>query len=273
MAKINFTKVVGTGNDFIVVDNRNGNIKKSVKDLSRFAGRVCHRKFSIGADGVLVLERSRKEDFKMRIFNSDGSEADMCGNGARCAVLYARSRGWCSGSTSFETGAGIIKASVNGGLVKLKMTDPSGLVLNKKISIGGKELEYHFINTGVPHAVIFVRDVESFPVKEIGEKVRFHKAFKPAGTNVNFVKMTGHNRIRVRTYERGVEDETLACGTGSVASGIIAHYVKRIPMPARVLTSSGETLTIYGKLLDDSVSDVYLEGPCRIVYEGGIDYV
>ncbi|MDD5439468.1 MAG: diaminopimelate epimerase, partial [Candidatus Omnitrophica bacterium] len=146
MSLVKFTKVVGAGNDFIVVDNRDGRLGKAVKDFARFSRQLCHRKYAIGADGVLVLERSRKADLTMRIFNPDGSEAGMCGNGARCSVLYARLNGVCRGNVRLETVAGIITASVRGDLVKLNMTDPAGIDLNKKISLGGRGLLCHFVD-------------------------------------------------------------------------------------------------------------------------------
>jgi len=273
MGNIKFTKTVGSGNDFIVIDNRAGKLKSLVSDFSDFAKRVCERKLSIGADGVLILDESRKSNFKMRIFNPDGSEVTMCGNGARCAALYASQNGWCKGDVKIETGAGIISAGINGNNVKLKMTDPIHVTLNKDLGIGKSLFKAHFINTGVPHVVHFLDNVDDYPVREMGAKIRYHKAFEPDGTNANFVKVMGTNRIKVRTYERGVEDETLACGTGAVASAVVSYLVNGIQPPIEVLTKSGDMLRIYFQAKNEKVSTIYLEGPAKIIYEGGIEYV
>ena len=273
MPKIDFTKVVGSGNDFIVIDNRSLDAEKTVKDLSSFAVYVCRRKLSIGADGLLVLGRADKADFRMRIFNPDGSEASMCGNGARCASSYAVAEGWCAKSLKIETGAGIVEADVNGSNVKLKMTDPHHITLDKDIGIEKSLLKTHFIDTGVPHVVHFTERLDNYPVREIGAQIRNHKAFSPGGANANFVKVLGENKIKVRTYERGVEDETLACGTGSVAAAIISHLVNGTKPPVKVLTASGDVLTVYFNVLANKVSNVYLEGEAKIVFKGGIEYV
>ncbi|MFA5287701.1 MAG: diaminopimelate epimerase, partial [Candidatus Omnitrophota bacterium] len=210
MKKIKFTKMVASGNDFVVVENN---------ELS--AKSVCDRKFGIGADGLLVLGKSRSADIKMRIFNADGSEAEMCGNGARCTAFFAVHQLACSKKVSIETKAGIIKAEVNKDIVRIKLTEPKGLNLDIPIKINGRLLRVNFINTGVPHAVIFVSGIDKIDVDNIGRAVRYHKRFSPAGTNVNFVEVLGKDAIRIRTYERGVEGETLACGTGSTAAALV----------------------------------------------------
>lgn len=273
MPIINFTKAVGTGNDFIIIDNRGKSLEKRIKDFSKFATVVCDRKKSIGADGILILENSKIADFKMRIINPDGSEASMCGNGARCIALYAYTKKVCGDKFEIETGAGIVEASIKGKNVKLKMTDPQGLALKKKINVGGKSFTYSFVNTGVPHVVYFVNNIEEMDVHNIGRLTRYHKAFAPKGTNVNFVKVLGKNKIRVRTYERGVEGETLACGTGSVASGIISHIEKKVSEPVSVITSSGEYLKIHFEIKKEKIANVYLEGPAALTFTGGINYV
>lgn len=273
MALVKFTKVVGAGNDFIVLDNRTGKAEKTVKDLSEFAKFACKLKTSIGADGLLVLENSKKADFKMRIFNPDGTEVTMCGNGARCASLYAVVNKWCSSELKVETGAGIIDAFQKGDYVKIRMTEPKDMILGKIIPIEKGMFNVHFINTGVPHIVYFIENIDDYPVKEMGYTMRFHEAFAPEGANVNFVKTINDNSIRVRTYERGVEDETLACGTGSAASAIISHFINGTVPPVMVLTNSGDTLKVHFDVKDKKVVDLYLEGPAKIVFEGGIEYV
>ena len=273
MGRISFTKAVGSGNDFMILDNRGDKLKSVIEDFSVFAKDVCRRKLSIGADGVLVLEDSKKADFKIRIFNPDGSEVTMCGNGARCSVIYAFKNGWCKENMRMETGAGILEAGVKRGSVKLKMTDPVGITLNRDIGIGKNLVKTHFVNTGVPHVVHFVEELEDYPVKEMGADIRYHTVFEPEGTNANFVQIAGGNRINVRTYERGVEDETLACGTGSVASAVIASLVYGMKSPVEVLTRSGEVLNIYFDTKNNKVSGVYLEGPAKLVYEGVFENV
>lgn len=268
MKKITFTKAVGSGNDFIILDNRDKGIGSGVRDLSRFARSVSRRIFSVGADGVLVLENSRKADFTMRVFNPDGAEVSMCGNGARCAALYAVRKGWCSRKPRIKTGAGVIRAAVDGGDVTLKMTNPKGLALHTELSVQQSVLKAHFIDTGVPHVVLFLKRVRDYPVKIVGARIRYHANFSPGGANVNFVEVLGRDRIRVRTYERGVEDETLACGTGSVASAIVSHLVNGTGRPVKVRTESGDVLTVSFMERDNKISQVSLKGPAKIVYEG-----
>ncbi|NQT23697.1 MAG: diaminopimelate epimerase [Candidatus Omnitrophica bacterium] len=268
---IKFAKVVGSGNDFIIIDNRGDRLKKSIPNFSRFAKTICERKNSIGSDGLLVLEDSKTADLKMRIFNPDGSEVTMCGNGARCSALYAFKNEWCSENITMETGAGIIKAQVSSKDVRLAMTNPKDIKLDKDLGLGNTIFKTHFIDTGVPHVVHFLNDdtdIKDYPVKETGKKVRYHKTFEPEGTNANFVKLNGKSSIHLRTYERGVEDETLACGTGAVASAIVSHLVYGTEQPVEVITISGDALKVYFKANGNKVNDVYLEGPAKIVYEG-----
>ncbi|MFH1791805.1 MAG: diaminopimelate epimerase [Candidatus Omnitrophota bacterium] len=273
MPSVRFTKAVASGNDFIILDNTGGVLGAAGINFAGFALKMCRRKVSIGADGVLVLEDSPRGDLRMRIFNPDGSEVTMCGNGARCAAAYARLKGRCQGDIRMETGAGIVEAAMNGGLVRLKMTDPKDMKLDKNLGIDNHVLMAHYVNTGVPHVVFFVENIEEYPVRDIGSKIRYHSAFSPDGTNANFVKITGPDTIRVRTYERGVEDETLACGTGSVASAIISSVVHGLKSPVKALTSSGETLNVYFEPRGGRVSNVCLEGRAEISYEGEVQYV
>lgn len=268
MREIPFTKVVGSGNDFIILDNRSN---KFSEDLPNLAKHVCERKISIGADGFLVLESSNKADFKMRVFNPDGSEVTMCGNGARCSALYAYVNKWCSENLRMETIAGIIEALVHNDKVKLRITDPAEIKLDNDLGLGNTIFKIHFVNTGVPHVVHFLGDdinIEDYPVKQMGAKIRYHRSFEPEGTNANFVKIASENRIRLRTYERGVEDETLACGTGAVASSIVSHLVNGTKQPVEVLTKSGDVLKVYFNVVNKKFTEVYLEGSAKIVYDG-----
>jgi diaminopimelate epimerase len=284
---IAFHKMVASGNDFILIDQRptrnaiKGSPAESVSSHAGrpgsgyrgFAKKYCDRRFGIGADGVLVVEPSKKADFKMRIFNADGSQAQMCGNGARCAALYMAQKKRLK-TLRFETLAGIIEAQVRGNNVKIKLTDPKDIMLDFPMDIYGRKIRASFINTGVPHAVIFVEKVDTIDVAAIGRTVRNHELFAPAGTNVDFVQVTGPRSIKLRTYERGVEAETPACGTGSTAAAIINFLRFSDPAkprnPIKVLTAGGETLRVSFDMSASRVTDVWLEGKAGLVFTGCI---
>ncbi len=275
--KIQFAKLVASGNDFVLLDLRRhgGSL-----DLKKTAKIICHRKLGIGADGLLVLERSKKADVKMRIFNADGSEAEMCGNGARCVVYFLANDAVrkIKGKVRVDTKAGVLKAESFGSRVKINMTNPKSARQDLKISLNRHQLKLNFINTGVPHAVILCEDIEKINVYSLGRLIRFHKRFKPAGANVNFVEPVGLNRIKIRTYERGVEEETLACGTGSVAGAII--YALKLNKAGLsnagksfnidVDTVSGETLKIYFDVSKNKVNNVWLQGSAKIICKGEV---
>jgi len=265
---IEFFKMSGSGNDFIFIDNMDRSLQ--VGDLPSFAKTVCRRQISVGADGLMVIEPSDTVDFKWRFFNADGSEGEMCGNGGRCAARFAFYKGIAKERMSFETLAGIIDAEVKGDVAKIRLTAPHSLAMDHLIAIGEQELVVHSINTGVPHAVTFVDAVDSFDVFNTGRAIRRHDHFLPAGTNANFVSVVDGQTLRVRTYERGVEDETLACGTGSVASALISARLGLVRSPVSVRVQSGETLTIYFEQTDIGFTDVYLEGKVTIVYQGNL---
>ena len=271
--KIAFSKAVASGNDFVIVENRKNILTAEVKNFGKLARFLCERKYSVGADGLLMLEDSAAADFRMRIFNPDGSEVEMCGNGIRCSAIYAFLKKWCGQSAKIETKAGILRAEISAGSVKIKMTDPEDIILNHKIGITKTIINLHTINTGVPHAVHFVDSLKDYPVTEIGAKIRFHKTFEPEGINADFVEFIDKSSISVRTYERGVEAETLACGTGAVASAVIAHLVKGAESPVKVNTLSGDVLKVHFKKELKHFKEVYLEGKACIVFEGGINYV
>ena len=264
---LEFTKMEGAGNDFILVDDRRGALKKPA-DIAK---RLCDRKRSVGSDGLIVLGRSRSADIRMRIFNSDGSEADMCGNGVRCLARFANDRKVARQRLSIESGAGIIQAEVKkNGIVKVRLSDPKDLDLDFSIAAAGRHFDAHFINTGVPHTVIPVEDVRKADVQKWGEAVRYHARFAPRGTNANFIQFLGPGRIAARTYERGVEGETLSCGTGSAASALVAAAVKNYSSPVKIETKSGQTLTIHFTRDSGSFRDVYLEGPVTVCFEGRV---
>ncbi len=265
---IEFYKLSGSGNDFILIDNMDGSLK--VGDLSSFAKTVCRRQVSVGADGLIVFEPSEKVDFKWRFFNADGSEAEMCGNGGRCAARFAFLRGIAGEHMAFETIAGVISAEVKDDVAKIRLTAPHGLAMDNLIAVGGRETAVHSIDTGVPHAVCFTDNIEHFDVVNTGREIRRHNHFFPAGTNANFVSVIDGHTLRVRTYERGVEDETLACGTGSVASALIASRKGFVQSPVSVRVQGGETLTIYFEQTENGFTDVYLEGRVTVVYQGNL---
>jgi diaminopimelate epimerase len=265
MISIPFTKMSGSGNDFILIDNREG--IAPVDDMSHFAECICRRKISVGADGLILVERSDKVDFKWNFFNSDGSLAEMCGNGARCVARYAYMNGIAPESMGFETIAGIIQAHVLKDQVKIKMTDPQDLLIDADLDWDAQTVTFSSVNTGVPHVVIDVDDIESVDVVGIGRQIRHHAAFAPAGTNVNFLGIQSAFAA-VRTYERGVEDETLACGTGIVASALVLAEKRGAKSPVTLQTRSGSLLNVYFSKSGDRYTDLYLEGDARIIYEG-----
>ncbi|MDH3392689.1 MAG: diaminopimelate epimerase, partial [Desulfobulbaceae bacterium] len=216
---------------------------------------------------------SDEADFAWTFLNADGSIAEMCGNGARCAARFAYLNSIAPATMRFKTLAGIIEAEIVGDSVKLKMTAPEGLELGTILSVANGEKEVHSLNTGVPHAVVFTDDATATPVVEWGRAIRQHGHFQPAGTNANFAQVLGPGELHVRTYERGVEDETMACGTGAVSAAIIATITGRVKPPVKVITSGGEPLIIHFTEPVDGqlVTEVYLEGAARVIYQGQLD--
>ncbi len=268
-----FVKLHGSGNDFVVFDNRQGEVYEFIKNLNinlrEFVVKVCAFHTGVGADGLILIENpdDPKNHFKWQFFNSDGSVAGMCGNGSRCAVRFAYEEGIVDKEVRFETLVGVIQAEVleNGKRVKVLLTEPYGL-RDVSLRVLNREIEGSFINTGVPHFVAVVEDLENFDVVSYGREIRFHEAFAPSGTNVNFIKVNSEDSISIRTYERGVENETLACGTGATASAIVAYkkgLVKKKPVEVR--TKGGDILRID---FDDDLKRVFLEGSVYKVFEG-----
>ena len=256
----------GSGNDFIIIDNRD--LSLQIVDLPAFVRRVCQRKVSVGADGLFLIEPSRVADFKWQFFNSDGSVAEMCGNGSRCVARYAHLNGIAGPKMSFETQAGIITAEVYDDSVKVRLTEPSPLKIAQMIKIADRDCLLDVIDTGVPHAVSFVADVAACAVVATGRQIRRHDFFQPRGVNADFACVTDRQRMQVRTYERGVEDETLACGTGVVASVLAAAGRGLVDSPVDVTVQSGETLRVYFTRSDERFTEIYLEGKVKIVYQG-----
>ena len=263
--KIPFMKMSGSGNDFILIDHRKPILRR--ERMKEFARNVCRRRISVGADGLIFIEPSERADFRWQFFNADGSEAEMCGNGGRCAARFAYLKGIAGSSLTFETIAGVLSAQVDGKRVKLELTRPHGLKLDENLVIEGKPLSVSTINTGVPHAVHFVDDVEQWDVVRMGRAIRNHSHFAPSGTNANFVQIGRDSHLAVRTYERGVEDETLACGTGLVASSLIAAFKGWVKSPVSVRTQGGDTLWVHFEIEGKEVKKVFYEGDVHIIYE------
>ncbi len=268
-----FAKLQGSGNDFVIIDNRDGKVEEFLRslnlDIKEFVKKVCASHTGVGADGLILIENPENPEnhFKWQFFNADGSVAEMCGNGSRCAVRFAFDEGMVGKEVRFETLAGVIRAYVldGGKRIKVQLTPPKDY-REVSLSLDAQSIEGYFINTGVPHFVAIVRDLEKIDVKKLGRAIRFHPEFQPKGTNVNFIEREGDDTIRIRTYERGVEGETLACGTGATASAIVA-YKNGIASkkPVRVLTKGGEVLAID---FDDDFREVFLEGGVVRVFDG-----
>ncbi|CAG35162.1 diaminopimelate epimerase [Desulfotalea psychrophila] len=271
---LSFTKMSGAGNDFIFIDNREGAVPPAIR--AKLAAHICPRMFSVGADGIIFIEKSSIADFSWDFYNADGSLAEMCGNGARCAARYAFSRGIAGAKMSFATLAGIIEAEVFADdTVCLQMTAPEDYRSGLSLELGGTSCQVDFLNTGVPHAVVYVDEVSegqgigNIPVQEWGRIVRNHDHFAPAGTNVNFVSRGEGNSLYVRTYERGVEDETMACGTGAVAAALCFSKKYGFASPVNIVSSGGEILSIAFKTgCPPQEAAPSLSGPARIIYQG-----
>ena len=265
---LRFTKMNGAGNDFVMIDNRAGDLRLSAEQISR----LCDRNRGVGADGVLVLERpTNGADFRMRYYNADGGEVEMCGNGARCFARYASRVAGPVDKLSFETPAGVIGADLQGEHVRLQMSEPKDLRLGIKIPLSDQTVSGHFVNSGVPHVVIPVNDLENVEVCDIGSAIRHHELFSPSGTNVNFLKRRGDRQISIRTYERGVENETLACGTGVVASALVFSAVEKVGGPIGVLVRGGNELKVGFEKDGGQFKNVTLTGPADFVFDGTIE--
>jgi diaminopimelate epimerase len=262
MELLHFYKMSASGNDFIVIDNREGIVERIFTDVTELVAKACRRRLSVGADGMILIEKSQTADFAWRFYNADGSEAEMCGNGGRCAARFAFENGIAGRQMAFQTLAGVMKAEIMESHVKLQLTTPVHLKLDYAVPLENNELFVSSVNTGVPHVILLADDLERTPVEELGRALRFHKAFSPQGTNVDFVEVVDRQNVKLRTYERGVEGETLACGTGAVAAAVVLSRKGITDNVVNLLTRGGETLRV-------SVGDeVYLEGDARIIYMG-----
>ena len=266
---LEFTKMNGAGNDFILIDNRARKIKLTTEQIVR----LCDRHRGVGADGLMLLvpNTSGKADWAWEFYNSDGSSGEMCGNGSRCFGRFVQKVTGNSSDFTFETEAGIVGAKFQGDRVTVNLTAPRDLRLDERLPVSTGLETVHSLNTGVPHAVLYVPDADKAMVMQLGPEIRRHQHFAPKGTNVNFVQVLGPNRIRVRTFERGVEGETLACGTGVTAAALVSSHVHKFASPVKVQVQSGDMLEVSFKQSNGVFDDVRLTGPAEFVFEGQIE--
>lgn len=251
-----FFKYQGAGNDFVMIDDRINLFPIS----QEFIEKLCNRYFGIGADGLILLQNDAESDFRMVYFNSDGRESTMCGNGGRCVVRFAQQLGLIHNETKFNAIDGIHEAIIDGEKIHLKMTDV--LEVNSN-------MDFVFLNTGSPHHVEFVKDVAKVDVNKIGARIRSGEPYFEEGTNVNFIEITGENALKIRTYERGVEGETLACGTGVTAAAIAAFETGKLKENEIYVSAVGGNLSVkFERTLAGHYENIWLTGPAELVFEG-----
>lgn len=272
----------GAGNDFIVF---NLNEINEISFNSEAVRKLCHRRFGIGADGIICVGKNGKHDFAMRYYNADGFEGSLCGNGARCAILFAKKENFFSGqSTTFSVKEIAYSGKVEGeDSVEFFLNNPGKMKFNFKVKAASQLINSHFVDTGSPHVVIFInevlenpknlqsgyKEINSFPIESLGSELRYHEDFSPSGTNVNFIQKQG-DEIMIRTFERGVEAETLACGTGSVAAAITANKILKVQPPIKIKTLGGKTLKVNFNHNDHNFTNVSLTGHAEINFKGEI---
>jgi diaminopimelate epimerase len=255
--KISFSKYQGTGNDFVMIDNR---LQIFPKNDVTLIEKLCHRRFGIGADGLILLENDSTTDFKMVYYNSDGNESSMCGNGGRCIVAFANKLNIISDSTVFLATDGLHEATINqSGIVSLKMKDVTELKVTD---------DYIFLDTGSPHHVTLVENLMHFNVKNEGAAIRYSDLYGKSGSNVNFVEQISDNHFALRTYERGVEDETLSCGTGATAVAVAMNVIGKTNSNHIQLDVQGGNLQVHFEKKDDIFVNVFLVGEATFVYQG-----
>ncbi|MCX6215235.1 diaminopimelate epimerase [Spirosoma sp.] len=255
---MDFFKYQGTGNDFILIDDRARTFPAADQ---AFIEHLCHRRFGIGADGLILLQTDPEYDFRMVYFNADGAEGSMCGNGGRCIVRFAHDLGLFDSETRFLAVDGEHLAMVSDESISLKMTDVTGIEDRQGLT---------FLNTGSPHVVCFVDDLESFDVVSEGRSIRYSEPFQPGGTNVNFAQVVDENTVFVRTYERGVEDETYSCGTGVTAVALVAQHELGMPSPVFIRTLGGNLRVSFNPQPNGGFDSIYLIGPAKRVFAGTI---
>jgi diaminopimelate epimerase len=268
-----FVKMSGAGNDFIIIDNRDGKIKEA----SGLAKKICDRHWGVGADGLVLIEPSDKAAYRMNYYNSDGSYGGMCGNAGRSVALLAYRQNIAHQKHEFEALGHIYSASIDSKEVSIRMKDPAKLSLHRNLVVNKKKIEYHSIDTGAPHVIVEIgqfdkkKNLQNFDIYYWGNLLRWHKKFSPKGTNVDFLKRLDNGSVQLRTYERGVESETLACGTGSIAAAIVAHKLWKLNPPVTIIPTSGVALTVDFTVAGKKISDVILKGPTTITFSGKFD--
>ena len=260
--------MAGGGNDFVVIDNRNGRIDDAA-DLTR---RICTRRLSVGADGLILIENSVRANVRMRYYNADGSLGEFCGNGTRCAARFSLLNVIAGRKMTIETDAGIVQAEVGDqGLVTISLPSPQAFRPQRPVDVGGKTIHGSSITVGVPHYVIFLSgELWQQDIEPLGRAIRRHPELQPAGTNVNFVVVRDSHTIEVRTYERGVEAETLSCGSGVVSSAAVSLLFGKVHSPVSVLTRSGITLEVSMRNEGGDLRDVRLKGDARLIYRSAL---
>jgi diaminopimelate epimerase len=262
--KIPFSKLSGSGNDFAVLDNRDGTFTEAGGWL---ATRVCSRRYSVGADGLILIENAPSASFRVRFFNPDGNEFNTCGNGGRCAVRYVFLNGIADRKMTMATNIGIVDAEVAGDSVKLRLLGPQEIRLNVSILLEGKQFTGHLVQMGDPHYVVRTEGLREQAFVPLARKISHHEAFGRAGTNVHFIEIISRNKINIRSFERGVEDETLACGSGCTATAVAVYSTGDCDPPVRFTPQSGIPLTVHFHP-ENGFQDLYLEGDARLIYRG-----
>jgi diaminopimelate epimerase len=260
------SKLSGSANDFVVLDNRNGMFTDCASELAK---RLCARRYSVGADGLILVENSNKASIRIHFFNPDGNEFQTCGNGGRCAARFAFLNVITGRKMTIETGAGVIDAEVVGNNVKLKFVEPSKIQLNVTAMMDGKQIKGHYVRMGDPHYVVFGKNIADHNIVPLARKLRYSESFAPDGANVHFIEILDRSRIRIRSYERGVENETLACGSGCVSAAISTHLSKLTEPPITFEPRSGIPLQVHFQA-GNYYQDLYLEGDARLVYRGEV---
>lgn len=266
--KIKFAKMHGAGNDFVLIDDRDGKVPWEDHFLM---AALASRRTGIGCEGIILLQHSDKADFRMRFLNPDGTEVELCGNGSRCAAAFANAVGASGKALTMETMCGLVDAQLSDTGVCVWMPEPTKKNFGIELKVGSETVRGDFINTGVPHFVVQVPNISTVNVQELGRALRLHAAFAPEGTNVDFVSFRAPNRMTMRTYERGVEAESGACGTGAIACAIVAVETAQFSLPTKVKTSSGFELTIDGDWRHHKCTGLTLTGPVKFVFSGEIE--
>lgn len=277
MQKLHFTKMSGAGNDFVLINKERN---KALSIGKNFITSICNRKNGIGADGLITISRSDTYDFSMRYYNADGSTGSLCGNGARCAIKFAEINGLTqNGNVKFLSNGKKYSGSIlKGNIVKFNLREPKDLKENFHINANNLSITASYMDTGSPHTVIFVEDIkkngrrvfkklDDIPVFDLGRKIRYSKYFHPQGSNVNFIYVS-NKKIYIRTYERGVENETLACGTGAVAAALIGNLQKKLNSPVTLITKGRDKLFVEFNVLNERFKKLSLTGPAKIVFDG-----